>query len=116
MTPSTVKLPAWPEQVAHVQSNGDFCADRQITSTGWPVNLFTEEQMEAFATSAVLEDRRAREGVEMDAARYRWLVAHASPQYLAAVAWGAAEASLAHADPDAAIDAALSSTAGGKDA
>lgn len=55
MTPSTVKLPAWPEQVAHVHSNGDFCADRQITSTGWPVNLFTEEQMEAFATSAVLE-------------------------------------------------------------
>jgi hypothetical protein len=101
--PSTVKLPELPRPLSK-DINNRFGQD-----------IFTRSQLEAYATSAVLEDRRAREGVERDAARYRWLVAHASPQYLAAGAWGAAEASLAHADPDAAIDAALSSTDGGKE-
>lgn len=34
-----------PESVAHVHSNGSFCADRQITSKDWPVRLFTEAQV-----------------------------------------------------------------------
>lgn len=47
--PSPKGEPELPPHVAHVHSNGDFCADRNLGHRDeWPANLFTAEQMRAF--------------------------------------------------------------------
>jgi hypothetical protein len=53
------KLPKLPEPVAHVHSNGEFCYDVQVFSELWPVSLYTESQLSAFA-ERVRQDERER--------------------------------------------------------
>lgn len=42
-----------PDQVAHVHSDGDFCQDRYYGTSEWPVDLYTADQMRAYAAAAV---------------------------------------------------------------
>jgi hypothetical protein len=45
-------LPQLPLSVAHVHSQGDFCADLQIVSGEWPVSLYTADQLRAVQLAA----------------------------------------------------------------
>jgi hypothetical protein len=51
------ELPQLPKQVGHLHSDGEYCADSKIdrrdSSTGWPVDLFTAEQMQEYARAAL---------------------------------------------------------------
>jgi hypothetical protein len=50
-------LPPLPEPVAHVHSNGEFCADRQIQSESWPVDLITVEQAREYGALCARQER-----------------------------------------------------------
>ena len=48
-----------PKPLGHLHSDGDFCQERMIDphATGWPVDLFTDDQMRAYAAAAVEAER-----------------------------------------------------------
>lgn len=68
---STDELGPMPEAVAHVHSDGDFCQDRYYGNSGWPVYLYTADQMHAYARERghLLEAEVQRAWVEIERLR-----------------------------------------------
>lgn len=58
-----------PDAVAHVHSDGDFCQDRYYGNSGWPVALYTADQMRAYAAQERAAERERWKAMLLAAAR-----------------------------------------------
>lgn len=67
-TPAPGALPELPEPIGHVHSDYEYCADKPFKNDGWPVSVYDEHQMQAYARAYA---EQCRAGV--------WLPASTAP-------------------------------------